>query len=101
MEPEKKCPCGKDQSACVCRPAIAKGAGGGFYFLGMVGALVYYIQNAATFGQGVLGILKALVWPKVHLLSDRHGSVHPGDCGLKYQPLSQCRVSPRGSGRRC
>jgi hypothetical protein len=40
------------------------GAGvGGFYFLGMVGAAVYYIREADSFGQGVLGFLKALVWP--------------------------------------
>ena len=37
--------------------------GGGFYFLGMVGAAVYYIQNAEGFWNGVVGLLKALVWP--------------------------------------
>ena len=42
------------------------GGGGGVapaYILGMIGAAVYYIQNAATFGDGVIGLLKALVWP--------------------------------------
>lgn len=40
------------------------GGGAGFaYFLGFIGAAVYYIQNAATFGGGILGLLKALVWP--------------------------------------
>jgi len=33
------------------------------YFLGFIGALVYYIQHASSFGIGVLGFLKALVWP--------------------------------------
>lgn len=33
------------------------------YFLGFIGALVYYIQNAASFWEGLLGILKALFWP--------------------------------------
>ena len=33
------------------------------YFLGFIGALVYYIQHASSFGVGVLGFLKALVWP--------------------------------------
>lgn len=28
-----------------------------------IGAAVYYIQQADTFGAGVVGILKALVWP--------------------------------------
>lgn len=33
------------------------------YFLGIIGASVYYISNAAGFGAGVVGFLKALVWP--------------------------------------
>jgi len=33
------------------------------YGLGLIGAAVFYIKNAATFGAGVLGFLKALVWP--------------------------------------
>jgi len=33
------------------------------YGLGFIGAAVYFIQNADTFWIGVLGILKALVWP--------------------------------------
>ncbi len=33
------------------------------YGLGLIGALVYYIGHAAGFWMGVLGILKALVWP--------------------------------------
>jgi hypothetical protein len=36
---------------------------GGIYFLGFIGAAVYYIQQSATFWQGVVGFLKALVWP--------------------------------------
>ncbi len=39
------------------------GAAGAVYGLGFIGALVYYIQHAATFWLGALGILKALVWP--------------------------------------
>jgi hypothetical protein len=42
---------------------INKGSGGAIYCLGFLGAVVYYIQHAATFWAGVLGILKALVWP--------------------------------------
>ncbi len=33
------------------------------YGLGFIGACVYFIGNAATFWLGVLGFLKALVWP--------------------------------------
>lgn len=36
---------------------------GGAYFLTIVGAAVYFLQNAASFWGGVLALLKALVWP--------------------------------------
>lgn len=37
--------------------------GGGVYGLGFIGAVIYFIQHATTFGAGVLGVLKAIVWP--------------------------------------
>jgi hypothetical protein len=40
-----------------------KSCGGCAYFLGFLGAAVYYIQTATGFWMGVLGVLKALVWP--------------------------------------
>ena len=40
-----------------------KGGSGGMYCVGFIGAAVYFIQHAHTFGQGLLGILKAMVWP--------------------------------------
>ncbi len=45
-----------------CHP-MSGGCGGAVYGLGFVGAAIYYISNAATFWAGVLGILKAIVWP--------------------------------------
>ncbi len=33
------------------------------YGLGMIGAWVYFIGHATTFGLGVLGFLKGIVWP--------------------------------------
>ncbi len=36
---------------------------GAGYGLGFVGAAIYFIGHAATFWLGVLGFLKALVWP--------------------------------------
>jgi hypothetical protein len=39
------------------------GGGDAVYGLGLIGALVYYIQAADGFWAGVLGVLKALVWP--------------------------------------
>jgi hypothetical protein len=36
---------------------------GGAYGLGFIGAAVYFIGHAAGFWAGVLGFLKAIVWP--------------------------------------
>lgn len=36
---------------------------GCFYFLGFIGSAIYYLQQSAGFWNGVLGILKAIVWP--------------------------------------
>jgi hypothetical protein len=33
------------------------------YVLGFIGAAVYFISVATSFGMGVLGFLKAMVWP--------------------------------------
>ncbi len=41
------------------------GPSGAVYGLGFVGALIYYIQHATTFGMGIFGILKAMVWPAI------------------------------------
>jgi hypothetical protein len=37
--------------------------GSGAYFLGFLGAVVYYIGHATSFWDGVVGFLMALVWP--------------------------------------
>ncbi len=42
---------------------INRGAGQAVYGLGFIGALIYFIQHATTFWMGVLGVLKAMVWP--------------------------------------
>ena len=36
---------------------------GAVYGLGLIGAAIYYIGAATSFGMGLLGFLKALVWP--------------------------------------
>jgi len=33
------------------------------YFFGFIGAAIYYISTATTFWIGVIGFLKAMVWP--------------------------------------
>jgi hypothetical protein len=47
------------------RRSMSRSAGGGnaVYGLGLIGALVYYIGHADGFWIGVLGVLKAIVWP--------------------------------------
>ena len=38
---------------------------GAVYGLGFIGAAVYFISHATSFGSGVLGFLKAIVWPAI------------------------------------
>ncbi|WP_298327115.1 hypothetical protein [Haloactinopolyspora sp.] len=45
------------------RSGTAGAGGGAFYGLAFIGALVYFWQQASTFGEYVLAVLKALVWP--------------------------------------
>lgn len=51
----KDCKCSNKHWKC--------GGCGGAYFVGFIGAAIYYIQNATGFWNGVLGLLKAAVWP--------------------------------------
>lgn len=39
------------------------GSNGAVYGLGFIGAVIYFLSNATTFGMGVIGFLKAIVWP--------------------------------------
>jgi hypothetical protein len=43
--------------------AAASGGGNAVYGLGLIGALVYYIQAADSFWEGLLGIVQANFWP--------------------------------------
>ena len=36
---------------------------GSIYAFGLIGAVIYYISTATDFWMGLLGFLKALVWP--------------------------------------
>ncbi|MFT4304371.1 MAG: hypothetical protein ACMXYG_07430 [Candidatus Woesearchaeota archaeon] len=51
------CKLGKD---CDCKDM---NCGGAFYGLGALGAAIYFISTATGFWIGVLGVLKALIWP--------------------------------------
>lgn len=39
------------------------GASSGGYGLAFIGALIYYMQHATSFGDGVIGFFKAILWP--------------------------------------
>jgi len=41
------------------------GSSGAIYGLGLIGVAVYYIQHAATFWIGVIGVIKAIFWPAI------------------------------------
>ena len=42
---------------------------GAVYGLGLIGAAIYYIGGATGFWMGVLGFLKAVVWPVFMVLA--------------------------------
>lgn len=57
----------KESTEC-CSEKKVRGGGkvsGGIYGLAFIGALIYFIQTATTFGMGLLGVLKAIVWPAI------------------------------------
>lgn len=37
--------------------------GGAIYGLGVIGALIYFLQHAHTLMQGIVGIVYAVFWP--------------------------------------
>ncbi len=54
----------KKTEKIVCKQYFASSCkGSGIYCLGFIGAAIYYISTATGFWNGVLGVLKALVWP--------------------------------------
>ena len=53
----------KDETNCCKNNNSSQASGGAVYGLGLIGAAIYFISQAATFGAGVIGFLKALVWP--------------------------------------
>ncbi len=42
---------------------VNKGSWGFAYFLGFIGAAIFYVSTAPDFWAGALGLLKAVVWP--------------------------------------
>ena len=56
----KKDICGWSKAKCEMKDS---GCSGIAYFLGIIGAAVYYISTATCFWNGVWGFIKALLWP--------------------------------------
>jgi len=54
---------------CECGPKHHRynrnysGGSNAVYGLGIIGAAIFFIGKATTFWMGVLGLLKAMVWP--------------------------------------
>ena len=40
-------------------------AGGAIYGFGFIGAAIYFISAASSFWGGVLGFIKAVIWPAI------------------------------------
>jgi hypothetical protein len=65
----------KTETKMVCGSNAAAGGAGAVYGLGFLGALIYFLQHADSFANGLLGVLKALVWPAMmvyHLFGFLH-----------------------------
>lgn len=48
-----------------CETSKSVPQAGAVYGIGFVGAVIYFIVQAASFWAGVLGVLKAIVWPAI------------------------------------
>ena len=59
MSEENNC----NTKASEGRKTIHHNVGNAVYGLGFIGAAIYFIQHATTFWYGVLGFLKAIIWP--------------------------------------
>ena len=55
----------KEKKRAYPVPRKDSGVAGGVYGLAFIGAAVYFIGHAATFWAGVLGFIKALIWPAI------------------------------------
>lgn len=54
-----------DKNSISDKKKVQGGFSGGIYGLAFLGALFYFIQHASSFGDGLLGLVKAIFWPAV------------------------------------
>ncbi|HOY51196.1 MAG TPA: hypothetical protein PLX49_05485 [Prolixibacteraceae bacterium] len=50
---------------CKTHSTAHSSASNAVYGLGFIGAAIYFISHATGFWMGVLGFLKAIVWPAI------------------------------------
>lgn len=55
----------EDNKCCKNNNHSANASGGAVYGFGVIGAAIYFIAKATGFWAGLLGFLKALVWPAI------------------------------------
>jgi len=66
----------KDKCDCNCgcgngdkkwwkhaKPWHKGGGGGHIYGLGVIGSLFYFLPHVANFQEGIVGIVKSIIWP--------------------------------------
>lgn len=46
---------------------LIRAGGGALYGIGVIGALIYYLQHATSILDGIVGIIYAIFWPGVIL----------------------------------
>lgn len=66
MDTETSEQCGKDWQQYMGgwkNHVCCHGSGGAMYVLGFIGALYYYLTTATTVWAGIVGIVKAILWP--------------------------------------
>ncbi|MBT3940848.1 hypothetical protein HOD83_03480 [Candidatus Woesearchaeota archaeon] len=49
--------------SCCSMNFQESGCGGFAYFLGFIGAAIYYVSTSAGILGGIMGVLKGIVWP--------------------------------------
>lgn len=55
----------KNSTTVYAKKVVNNSAGGAIYGLGIIGAWVYYFQQAHTFSDVIIGIIKGIFWPSV------------------------------------
>ena len=55
----------KNSTTVYAKKVINNTSGGALYGIGIIGALIYYLQHATTLLAGIIGIIKAVFWPAV------------------------------------